>query len=248
MKIQVLSDLHVEFRPDHGIEFLSSLDPTGVDVLVIPGDLALGGQRMLGMALDLLCIRYPHVVFIAGNHEYYQSSQAAVHAELQEASDRNDNLHWLENESVRIDGQRFVGTTLWFPDREDGSNARYQSWLNDFSYIEGFRDWVYEANAAAMYYLSRTVQEGDVVVTHHIPAAQGVHPKWASSADTIGRFFLCQMPDEVLRRPAWWLFGHAHDSMKFKLGNCNFLCNPYGYWRRDQNKNFQVDLTVEISR
>ena len=37
MKIQVMSDLHLEMHADGGAEFIRELDPTGVDVLVLAG-------------------------------------------------------------------------------------------------------------------------------------------------------------------------------------------------------------------
>jgi predicted phosphodiesterase len=42
MHIQLLSDLHFEFHADHGQSFVESLDPRGVDVLVLAGDIAVG--------------------------------------------------------------------------------------------------------------------------------------------------------------------------------------------------------------
>src|SRR5450631_3269273 len=41
MKLQIMSDLHLEMHADRGAEFIRSLDPTGVDVLVLAGDITM---------------------------------------------------------------------------------------------------------------------------------------------------------------------------------------------------------------
>ena len=39
MKLQIMSDLHLEMHADGGAELIRELDPTGVDVLVLAGDI-----------------------------------------------------------------------------------------------------------------------------------------------------------------------------------------------------------------
>ena len=41
MKLQIMSDLHLEMHADRGAEFIRELDPTGVDVLVLAGDITM---------------------------------------------------------------------------------------------------------------------------------------------------------------------------------------------------------------
>jgi predicted phosphodiesterase len=41
MKIQVMSDLHLEMHADGGAELIRELDRTGVDVLVLAGDITM---------------------------------------------------------------------------------------------------------------------------------------------------------------------------------------------------------------
>jgi hypothetical protein len=118
--------------------------------------------------------------------------------------------------------------------------------LSDFHVIKQFREWVYNVNARSMTYLAKNVQKGDIVVTHHIPTIEGVHPRWLPSQETLGRFFLCQMPPEVLCLPKLWVYGHTHDSMDFQKDGCRFLCNPYGYHRQDQNAGYRPKLVVEV--
>jgi len=41
MKLQIMSDLHLEMHADRGVEFIRHLDPTGVEVLVLAGDITM---------------------------------------------------------------------------------------------------------------------------------------------------------------------------------------------------------------
>jgi predicted phosphodiesterase len=71
MKIQIVSDIHAEKHADHGKTFADLLDPAEVDVLVVAGD--VGGVPQLAVTIPLLCAKYPHVVFVVGNHEHLPS-------------------------------------------------------------------------------------------------------------------------------------------------------------------------------
>lgn len=246
MRIQLLSDLHLEFYPDQGKAFVQSLDASGVDVLVLAGDISLVNRGWLARAVGWFCQKWPEVVFVLGNHEFYNYSVDGTLDALAALAKEHPNFHWLENSSVEIGGQRFVGSTLWFPNLPDGQNARFARGLNDFHLIHDFPQWVYGRNAESLEFLSREVREGDVVVTHHIPAIEGVHPRWLHDVQGFGRFFLCQMPAEVLRRPKLWLYGHTHDTMKFQLGDCRFFCNPFGYYGREENWTFERSLVLEV--
>lgn len=241
MKLQVLSDLHFEFHKDGGTSFIESLDPTGVDVLVVAGDLTT--ETGLYEALAALSAKYPQVVYVAGNHEYYGSDRARVSRVRLLVDHHLSNVHWLHETAVEIDGQRFVGTTLWFPD--DPLNAFYENLLNDFHQIRGYRRWVYEANGDAVAFLKAEVRPEDVVVTHHVPVTEGQHPKWRGTA--LERFFVNNLGNVVVyTRPKLWVYGHTHDSLDFHLGETRLVCNPFGYVRYEENPDYNEKLIVEV--
>ncbi len=50
--------------------------------------------------------------FLPGNHEYDGLDFDATHARLRETCERL-GMVWLEQESVVLQGVRFVGSTLW---------------------------------------------------------------------------------------------------------------------------------------
>ncbi|MFM7024564.1 MAG: metallophosphoesterase [Limnohabitans sp.] len=117
MKIQLLSDLHLENNP--GFVPLPCPD---ADLLVLAGDI---GSYQSGSALsarddpDFGLGRFSPrrgwpvpVLFVPGNHEYDGLDFDTTHARLQETCERL-GITWLERKSIVLQGVRLVGTTLW---------------------------------------------------------------------------------------------------------------------------------------
>jgi Calcineurin-like phosphoesterase len=124
MRIQLLSDLHLESHP----HFQPTPAP-GADVLVLAGDI---GSYQTGSGLrdaDFGLQRFSPlhgwptpVLFVPGNHEYDALDFDAAHARLQEVCAKL-GITWLERQVFTMPrpahdplgaGQvRFVGTTLW---------------------------------------------------------------------------------------------------------------------------------------
>ena len=123
MNIQLLSDLHLESHPHFSAQPLA-----GADVLVLAGDI---GSYQLNSDLTRLAVpdfglarfspRPVHeggaawptpVIFVPGNHEYDGLEFDEAHQRLRQACERW-GLIWLEQESVVLQGVRFVGCTLW---------------------------------------------------------------------------------------------------------------------------------------
>ena len=78
MKLQIMSDLHLEMHADGGAELIRDLDPTGVDVLVLAGDITMARHyENLESPFKALAQKYRHILYIPGNHEYYKSSPIA---------------------------------------------------------------------------------------------------------------------------------------------------------------------------
>lgn len=241
MRIQVFSDLHTEFHRDFGRCFLDSLDPRDTDVLVVAGD--LGVKDTLPFALTTLCSKFPHVVFVTGNHELYHSSPTAVETLRQTLLKKLSNLHWLDESVAIIDGQRFLGTTLWFC--RSAETDRLQGHLNDFEYIQDFVPWVYEKNEQGRLFLEREVKRGDIVVTHHAPSPKSTHPKYVGSPLNV--YFTCDVEGILWHQhPRLWIHGHMHDSCNYHMGSSQVVCNPFGYAAREENHKFQERLIFEV--
>ena len=119
MKIQLLSDLHLEVHPNW-----VATPAAGSDVLVLAGDIGSYQKGSMLPDQDFGLSRFSRqngwptpVFFVPGNHEYDALDFDATHARLRETCERLD-IVWLEREVLiwrDRDGKpvRWVGTTLW---------------------------------------------------------------------------------------------------------------------------------------
>jgi predicted phosphodiesterase len=114
VKIQLLSDLHLEAHPNW-----MAVPTHSADVLVLAGDIGSyqSGSQLtdpdfgLGRFSPLAGWPTP-VLFVPGNHEYDGMDFDVAHARLRETCQRL-HIQWLERETLVVGGVRFVGTTLW---------------------------------------------------------------------------------------------------------------------------------------
>ena len=120
MKIQLLSDLHLEANPDFQPE-----PAPDADLLVLAGDIGSYQRRRDGSVMtepDWGLRRFSPlpqhagwpvpVVYVPGNHEYDAIDVDAGHLALRSACDRL-GIHWLERGQMLLQGIRLLGTTLW---------------------------------------------------------------------------------------------------------------------------------------
>jgi predicted MPP superfamily phosphohydrolase len=107
MKLQIMSDLHFEMHADGGAELIRELDPTGVDVLVMAGDITMARHYPdLASVFKPLARKYRHILYVPGNHEYYTSSPREVARNLARLTKELPEVVIPENDTVVIGGQR----------------------------------------------------------------------------------------------------------------------------------------------
>ena len=121
VKIQLLSDLHLEVHP----HFVPT-PALGADLLVLAGDVGSYQPGSLLKDDDFGLGRFSPkhgwptpVLYVPGNHEYDGLDFDATHARLRQTCERL-GITWLEREVVTLQqltgaapAVRFVGTTLW---------------------------------------------------------------------------------------------------------------------------------------
>lgn len=146
MKIAVCSDLHLEFAE---VEF----DNPGVDVLILSGDICVARDLMEYDASEIIdygkssryhkffqmCSeRFPHVIYVAGNHEHYHGDFKYTLSDLKKYLGYLPNLHILDKETFEIDDTVFVGSTLWTDMNKSDPLTLYSiaRMMNDFRIID----------------------------------------------------------------------------------------------------------------
>jgi 3',5'-cyclic AMP phosphodiesterase CpdA len=107
MKIRVLSDLHLECDEPAAVPHAHA------DLVVLAGDIHNHAEG-LRWAAETFDASVP-VIYVPGNHEYYDGEFGALEVAMRDAAASVDNVHYLNNATL-IDpaGQwRVLGTTLW---------------------------------------------------------------------------------------------------------------------------------------
>ncbi len=241
MRIFGISDLHLEFYKS-AQELFNLLLPRlpKADVLVLAGDIGYAVKNFkfhpqvdhhanLTNLLHLFKARYPHVVYVPGNHEYYpavQFDRATCLKNLQDVCDET-KVTLLHKSTCEIEGVEFIGTTLWSAVDYKTSKA-----LTDFQrvfphqldYLEEFMSCYTWLRAE----LAKPTLKSRVVITHHLPTDRLVSPLYTDHPYNSG--FSTNVLDKMsLQDVKLWVCGHSHMQNTVKYGNTRLVLNPVGY-------------------
>lgn len=148
MKIALCSDVHLEFGP------LELFNDENADVLILSGDICLASEvndrdnfeirgatdrsNQFHKFFQECSARFPHVLYVAGNHEHYHGDYAKSLPRLKEKLAYLKNLHVLDKETFTLEGVTFVGGTLWTDmNKEDPLTLQgIRHKMNDYQIIE----------------------------------------------------------------------------------------------------------------
>jgi Icc-related predicted phosphoesterase len=262
MKIQLASDLHLEFLSrELNHETLIRPMPEA-DVLVLAGDVHLGIQ-----AVECFKNWPVPVLYLAGNHEFYARLWEQTRKDIRQAC-RGTSINFLDNDRIDIGGVRFLGGTLWTDFRQRGfTQSRSMEYaalrLNDYRLIKTETGTLTAAQTLQDHEVSRQWLEEElakpyegktVVITHHAPHTLSIAPRFIG--DPLNAGFVSDLT-ELLFKPDLWLHGHVHDSFDYRVGNCRVVANPAGYIKnrsdmrtiRDavfENTNFNPSCVLEV--
>ena len=267
MKIKLVSDLHLEFSDC----FINNDE--GADVLILGGDICIAqdlhdhpepantadqaaiangtglGRRQLTAQrfrdfFKRCSFQFPHVIYIMGNHEFYNGKFYAGIDYMREECAKYPNVYMLEQDMKIIDDVVFVGGTLWtnMNKRDPLTMHAIEGMMNDFRIIRND-----QRNYAAMSaldvairhdktlaYIEHIVHEHRnkkcVVVGHHSPSFQSCHPMYGNDTLMNGGYH-SDLSEFIMDHPQikLWTHGHTHHPFDYVLGETRVVCNPRGY-------------------
>ena len=274
MKIALCSDLHLEFKD---IELFNT---EGAEVLILSGDImiaeslhdspptvispyepykqlghnALMAQRYRNF-LSHVSKEFPHVVYVAGNHEFYHGRWVESLQHLSEECNKFPNVHFLERDFIDISGVTFVGATLW-TDCNKGDPMTLHALtniMNDYRVIRNDQYGYTKLRPAhSMHRHQETVSylkmvladmkdKSVVVVGHHAPSTQSIHERYRNPSNSLmNGGYASDLSEFILNHPQikLWTHGHMHDPFDYVIGDTRIVCNPRGYQGHDPQADF----------
>lgn len=248
MKLQIMSDLHLEFGH-------MNMSPVG-DVLVLAGDVGVVKKPAYLGLVEEWATHFEQVIYVPGNHEYYKGDIDASLTKLFAWANTQSNITVLDNSNIIIDDVLFIGSTLWTYISSPVTAMLCQDRMNDYHVIRQMNygkpltvektNLIHIASVEYIQYALKYIMAGKaVVVTHHAPSLQSIHPMY--KGDELNAAFATDLEDMMLEYPPnLWIHGHMHHSLDYMVEDTRVICNPRGYVGHALNEDFDKTLTVEI--
>ena len=260
MKIQILSDLHLE------TETFEPQPAPGAEVLVLAGDVDSywdGLRRFAGWPVP--------VVFVPGNHEFDRRDVNEAGPKLR-ALCQHLGLILLERETCVLTGRdgrriRFVGTTRWSDFDVFGPELMPKALRAAAYYVKVMKSTldgqVFDASAVRALsldcrdWLEKTLKEASspvqpwhatVAITHYAPSLRSADPRYGSQPSTAS---FCNADDALLPLADLWIHGHLHCRHDYRVdgpqgSSARVVSNARGHSHKGEPEGFDSLLTVEV--
>ena len=240
MRIQVVSDLHLEFQKDY-----PRIKNNNADILVLGGDICLvehlHRNPTAGMdhyiqngwyAKDAIRYRnffnhvskeFPLVLYVMGNHEHYSGRWNDTAARLHEALEPWDNIVLMNNLHLNIDGVRFIGSSLWtdLNGQDPLTMLNIKDMMNDYRSITINNNGVYhklrpvdtlEAHRTAVNFIRESLRswDGTAVVLTHHAPSHKSIHEKYRNDHIMNGAFVNSLEPLILNNPQIKLWTHGH--------------------------------------
>lgn len=256
MKLGICSDLHLDHFEARSLKdaFTPFHNREGVDMLVVAGDIS--SSHYVKEHLRLLSEAYPKLLFIKGNHDCWGNIFSDPILSPKETPENTTELERsIYTLPPEVSSSRILGCTLW---TEGGPRGCYMNKhriamndlslmsfnkyhhedddfthpdLNNSNLIKGTSEYIlYKDFLKSREWLWDNLQEGDIVVTHHLPSFSCISPYFLTNGG-IGNHFFASDLDELIRikKPSVWIYGHTHNRKNHILHDTLLICNARGY-------------------
>jgi Icc-related predicted phosphoesterase len=252
--IMIAQDLHDHPEMDYGMYSNVNLESLG------------RRQRKAQQYRDFLkrcSSQFPHVIYIMGNHEFYHGKFYGAIDYMREECTKFPNIYMLEQDMKIIDDVVFVGGTLWtdMNKRDPLTMHAIEGMMNDFRIVRNDKRNYAPMSALdvairhdkTLAYIKLIVEEHKdkkcVVVGHHSPSTQSIHPIYAHETLMNGGYH-SDLSELILDHPqiVLWTHGHTHHPFDYKIGETRIVCNPRGYENDgySENTGWNPNIVIEI--
>lgn len=265
IKIRVVSDLHIDVNtnilqsvPVFGFE--DELDTT--DLLLIAGDTS-GSKQVTDYYLSKLQSKNTtcYIACIGGNHLGYDRLDSDTLGNTKECINiylrdkyKTAPVYFLENDYIDFNGYIIIGCTLYsnfnlYNNTELAkNNSEYH--INDFKYVTTYDDeydcirpvtsddYIKWFNKSLQYISNICKQHSNkkiIVLTHFAPSIQSIDNKYVGNI--LNPYYCTDLEDFIKENNniKLWVHGHVHSSFDYNIGDTRVICEPYGYYGKEQH-------------
>lgn len=251
-KAHVMSDLHLDLMTENDYQdFVQALTATKVgdqaELAIVAGDcttLSPAKKHLTIKHLQMLSELYHKVIYVPGNHEFWNSSFEASYTILTEMEERFTNIHMLAWDNPCVyNGQHFIGDTMWFP--KPHLNSPSIAYWPDNRNIYNFTPKAFELHEKFCKDVVANIRLDDIVVSHHFPFKESIAPEY--SGDPWNCYFHADVSQYMETPPMMWIHGHTHNPFNYKtLDGTLVVCNPKGYRHEGLNEDFFNHLLISF--
>ena len=267
LKIQIVSDTHLEFRNE---EFAKILIPSA-PILCLLGDICVCGNvedfTKFKKFIMYLSTRFEYIFFITGNHEYYTAGNnditpavtiKGINKAIKKFMDPIKNVFFMNNKSKKItmNGKDyvFIGSTLWTYIAPD-NRMIIEHRMNDYTYI------YVDEKASPLVDAVRKFRVDDMVEMHNKSVKFikseikkikkdeiGIlltHHKPIKEEGPADQAYESDLANILIREPLKLAaYGHTHVKYDKLINNVRVVSNPKGYI--SQKTNYNPKFFVEL--
>lgn len=261
------SDMHLNCHAKAGVKLWEpASDPTKdrKTALILAGDIWEGTRCLMHAEeswMAKLAERYRYVICVLGNHDYWGENLTKFPTKFKNMlKDLHlNNVYLLDNETINLEGVRFVGGTMWtdFNNLDPFTLWRAKDYMNDYRYIrvgDNYRkllsDDIVREHRKARFEIFNNAKKDEntrkiVCVTHHSPSFQSMGEQFKHVGDANG-YYHSELGNEIVDTEIdYWIHGHTHNPTDYMIGNTRIINNATGYYPFESTL-YEPDFLITI--
>lgn len=247
MKIQVISDIHLEFNKKIPFFIKHNSYFVKAPYLFLVGDIGNPHLALWSQFIDWCDENYTQIFYVIGNHEYYGNSFTEIPEFIKKVFITKPKFTLLQPGIIAsLEDYKVIGCTLWTDidigtallmndiqniyDNTNGNNSNnnkqritHETLLQEY---KKEKVWVEKTLNDLQ---TQNSNQKIIVATHHLPSMQLIPAKFQNPIDMkYARGFASNL-DHIIPYATIWLFGHTHYHVDKMLNETRCYGNAVGY-------------------
>lgn len=236
MKIQIMSDLHINQDKSYNIKKINS------DLILVAGDTSYNIYNTIEfLQKQSTMLDDKPIVFIAGNHEYEDYGVLNSINIAKEMCDKSKKIIFLENDRISFEDFTIIGATLWTDFKLFGEVESYfcEQSVKNFSDFERIfyndthrisphivKNLFNKSYQYLDFALNNKTTDKNIIVTHFAPHFNSIHERYKNIYSSS---YFASNCEALLGRNELWIHGHTHTNFNYNIEDTKIICNPKGY-------------------